>query len=139
MVKYNRVTVIFYAIVDNNSSDICWPTDQAIATLQKYKLDVVKVQSLGLFTDFESLCNVIYKTFRDIAKGKIVEEEEGSVLYLIKRDKSGDISQDKVLSLAKLKTLEYRIFRKMREKLRNYFRTKVTLPSTICQRFKREV
>ncbi len=32
----------------------------------------------------------------------------------------GNTDQEKVLSLCKLKTLEYRVFRKLREKLRNF-------------------
>lgn len=36
-----------------------------------------------------------------------------------------DANQDEILSLSKLKTLEYRLFRKMREKLRNYATNKV--------------
>jgi len=48
-----------------------------------------------------------------------MEEEEGAVLYMIKRDKD-DAKLDDVISLSKLKTLEYRLFRKMREKLRNF-------------------
>jgi len=68
------------------------------------------------------LCNGLFKIFRDVAKSKIIEEEEGSVIYMVKRDKSGDSSKDKVISLAKLKTIEYRVFRKIREKLRGYYR-----------------
>lgn len=62
-----------------------------------------------------SLCQV----FKDVAKSEIAKDEEGNVLYFIKRAK--DNSGDKVLSLAKLKTLEYRLFRKMREKLRGFY------------------
>lgn len=40
------------------------------------------------------------------------------------RDSSGDNTKDKVLSMAKLKTIEYRIFRKMREKLRGFYNNK---------------
>ncbi len=43
------------------------------------------------------------------------------MLYFIKR--SHDL-HDEVLSLCKLKTLEYRLFRKMREKLRNFISKK---------------
>lgn len=42
------------------------------------------------------------------------------MLYFMKRDKRGP-DYDQVLSLCKLKTLEYRLFRKMREKLRNFY------------------
>ncbi len=82
----------------------------------------MKIESFGLFNDYDSLCNGVYKGFREVAKSKIADEEEGSVLYFIKRNKSGNFKDDKVLSLAKLKTIEYRIFRKMREKLRGYFK-----------------
>jgi len=42
------------------------------------------------------------------------------VLYFVKKSADG-ARELEVLSLAKLKTLEYRLFRKMREKLRYFF------------------
>lgn len=56
--------------------------------------------------------------FQDVSKSEIAKEEEGNVLYIVSKGENG--ASDKVLSLAKLKTLEYRLFRKMREKLRNF-------------------
>ena len=58
------------------------------------------------------------KVFKDVSKSEIAKDEEGNVLYFLERKPSGE---SKVLSLAKLKTLEYRLFRKMREKLRGYY------------------
>jgi hypothetical protein len=49
----------------------------------------------------------------------IREEEEGAVMYFVLRH-AEDSNKDQVLSLGKFKTLEYRLFRKMREKLRNF-------------------
>ncbi len=74
-----------------------------------------------------------------MAKSKIVEEEEGSVLYLIKRDK--DRLKDEVLSMCKLKTLEYRIFRKIREKLRHFYKDnkKTKTPETVIKAFDKEM
>ena len=59
-------------------------------------------------------------------------------MYFIKRDRE-DAKGDEVLSLSKLKTLEYRLFRKIREKLRNYV-TKKSLahPDSIKERFIKE-
>ena len=68
----------------------------------------------------DNLCRV----FKDVAKSEIAEEEEGNVLYFVERPADG--SESKVLSLCKLKTLEYRLFRKMREKLRNHYARKVS-------------
>jgi hypothetical protein len=82
------------------------------------------------------------QAFRDVAKGKIVEEEEGSVVYLTKRDASGDDTKDKVLSMAKLKTIEYRIFRKMREKLRGFYCNKTQGTgdsSSLVKKFQKEM
>ena len=64
------------------------------------------------------MCDQLEKTFKDVAKSSIAQDEEGNVLYFIKK---GENDNDKVLSLAKLKTLEYRLFRKMREKLRGFY------------------
>ena len=121
MVLYNRETLMFYAIVDNSSPEICWPFNKALDLLKQYHLDVVQVESLGSYQTFGALCDGLCTAFRDVAKGKIVEEEEGSVIYLTMRHKSGKLEDDQVLSLCKLKTIEYRIFRKMREKLRSYY------------------
>ena len=82
MVLYNRETFIFYAVVDNSSPEICWPIDRALALLKRFTLDIVSVESLGIYNTFHGLCDGLTKAFRDVAKGKIVEEEEGSVVYL---------------------------------------------------------
>jgi hypothetical protein len=55
-----------------------------------------------------------------VAKSSIKQDEEGSVLYFVKKSKYN--GEERVVSLAKLKTLEYRLFRKMREKLRHFFK-----------------
>ena len=67
------------------------------------------------------MCDALCRVFKDVAKSEIAEEEEGNVLYFIKRPAEGTEGPSEVLSLCKLKTLEYRLFRKMREKLRNYY------------------
>lgn len=123
MVKYNRIAIIFYAVVDNYSREICWPCEESFALFKKHGLDMVKAETIGLYNNFDVLCDGLYRNFIDVSKSRIAEDEEGSVLYLIKRDKKNP-ERDTVLSLFKLKTLEYRLFRKMREKLRRFFRPK---------------
>ena len=51
-----------------------------------------------------------------VSKAGLDEEEEGSVLYFVECD-SVDVTGITV-ALCKLKTLEYRIYRKLREKLK---------------------
>lgn len=59
-------------------------------------------------------------------------------MYFVKRH-SQDKSLDEILSLSKLKTLEYRLFRKMREKLRNFIDGKTTAgPDLLKEKFIKE-
>lgn len=69
------------------------------------------------------MCDALCRVFKDVAKSEIAQEEEGNVLYFIKRPNAAVSAEAKseVMSLCKLKTLEYRLFRKMREKLRHFF------------------
>ena len=127
MVKYSRVTIIFYAVVENSSMKDCIPCDQAWTLFDKWGLDKVAIQTLGSFDDYGNLCDSLCRVFKDVAKSEIAQEEEGNVLYFIKRPKQQGAAaatqngEGEVLSLCKLKTLEYRLFRKMREKLRNFY------------------
>ena len=83
MVLYTRETIIFYGIVGNYSAELCWPMDRALKLFSKHHMDVVGVESLGVYSTYDDLCDGLYQAFRDVAKGKIVEEEEGSVVYLV--------------------------------------------------------
>lgn len=83
----------------------------------RFELDSVRQESLGVFQDYNKLCDTLEQTFKQVSRSPISTDEEGNVLYFQKVAKQGQ----EVLSLAKLKTLEYRLFRKMREKLRNAY------------------
>ena len=72
-----------------------------------------------MYTDYDHLCDDLQSEFERVSGLSIKEEEEGSVIYFVLRHRE-DSKMDQVLSLAKLKTLEYRLFRKMREKLRDF-------------------
>lgn len=89
LVKYSRVTIIFYAVVSNNSEEDCWPCDQAWSLFNKYGLDKVHAISLGKFNNYDKMCDVLCQTFKDVAKSEIAKDEEGNVLYFIKRTKDG--------------------------------------------------
>ena len=67
------------------------------------------------------MCDSLCRVFKDVAKSEIAEEEEGNVLYFVNRPAKEGEEGSEILSLCKLKTLEYRLFRKMREKLRNFY------------------
>jgi hypothetical protein len=99
---------------------------------------MVKAETYGVFNNFDKLCDSYIELFSEISKSRITEEEEGCVLYMVKRDAKNP-EADEVLSLCKVKTLEYRLFRKMREKLKNYCRGRTKKsPDYIVNSFKLE-
>jgi hypothetical protein len=101
-------------------------------------LDVVKIESLGVYSDYDHMCDDLESEYVRVSGMTIREEEEGAVLYMLKRHKES-ANKDEVISLSKFKTLEYRLFRKMREKLRNYVTRKTQANSdSLIDRFIRE-
>lgn len=79
----------------------------------------MKIDVLGVYSDYDKLCDDLEKEYVKVSGKSIRDEEEGAVLYMVKRHKE-EPKHDEILSLSKFKTLEYRLFRKMREKLRSF-------------------
>jgi hypothetical protein len=119
LIRYLKHTILFYAIVDNNSEENSLTVPQAYEVFRKFKLDVVPYEHIGVFDDHKSLCQALDKLYVRIAESSIIYEEEGSVIYLSEVNKSNR-KEDRILVLCKLKTLEYRVYRKLREKLKNH-------------------
>jgi hypothetical protein len=46
-------------------------------------LDKVDFLSLGVFNDYDIMCDSLCKVFKDVAKSEIAKDEEGNVLYFI--------------------------------------------------------
>ena len=139
LVKYPRETIIFFAVVDNNSPKICLLPEDSYKVFKKHGLDVVNIETLGVYNDYDKLCDDLEKEYVRVAGMSISEEEEGAVLYMVVRHKDNP-AKDDILSLSKFKTLEYRLFRKMREKLRGFYeyRTGKATSDQLIERFIKE-
>jgi hypothetical protein len=166
LVKYSSQTVVFYALVDNNSRVTCLPPILALAFLQRFGIDHVKVEKFGTFRRLDELYGAIDELFSRVATQSIEDGEEGSVLYFTRDTpdvhplvleaeavffSGGKIEvpyddlrlaceHSEVVSLAKLKTLEYRVWRKLREKLKNFAaaQEKSKSASMTLEKFKKE-
>ena len=53
---YPRVTLIFYAMIDNSSKAICEAITKTRDLLSTFGLDAVPLTQVGTFQDYESLC-----------------------------------------------------------------------------------
>lgn len=48
---------MFYAVVNNMSKMICHLPEKTFELLKKYKLDVVRIKSMGIYNDYDTLCD----------------------------------------------------------------------------------
>jgi hypothetical protein len=44
---------------------------------------MVSIQSCGIVDSYDGFCDMVYTLFKNVAKSKIVDDEEGSVLYMV--------------------------------------------------------
>ncbi len=87
LVKYSRETIVFYAVVDNLSKKICKLPEESYALFKKYKLDTVRINSMGLYNDYDHMCDDLQREFERVSGLSISEEEEGMVIYFVLRHK----------------------------------------------------
>lgn len=118
MVKYDQEEIIFYAVVEKLNTQACLPFEEGNAIIKKMGLPCVRMESFPQITSKEQLGKLIHELDQRVAKSPVEELGEGSVIYFESKDpETGKLS---VLNLCKLKTLDYRFWRKLREKLKNY-------------------
>jgi hypothetical protein len=48
---------VFYAVVENYSKRMCMLPEDSVALFKKYKLDIVNIDSMGLYNDYDHLCD----------------------------------------------------------------------------------
>eukprot|EP01022_Parablepharisma_sp_SALTPOND_P030325 TRINITY_DN75_c0_g3_i1.p2 TRINITY_DN75_c0_g3~~TRINITY_DN75_c0_g3_i1.p2 ORF type:complete len:593 (-),score=97.08 TRINITY_DN75_c0_g3_i1:6164-7942(-) len=118
LVKYEKETILFYAVVDNAGITNCIGPAAAMALFDKYGLDHVSCESVGVYQTMEALLEGIKKTYISICLESLDNEEEGLALYIATKG----LPEDYTISLCKVKTLEYRIYRKIRETVKNQIR-----------------
>ena len=111
---YKERDIIFYGIVNNNKllSQKCLPLSESFNLFKKYNLSYTEYAPSQKYNTLEELFNYINEQFDVIFDKSLQESGEGNVVYF-----SCEIDgKESVKGLGKLKTFEYRFFRKIREK-----------------------
>ena len=142
IVKYQKEEIIFYAVVENNSAYSCIPVIESYYYFRKFNIRCTGIKKIGRFFGFGELCQSLVTTFMNISIEDLNMGGEGSVIYFCQNgfndyerldmielkvflneiDDTPDefimeVAQNQsILSLGKIKTIEYRIYRKIREK-----------------------
>ena len=112
---YNKNDVIFFGIVNNENYDneICLPLKKSFEIFKKYNLSYVPIEPSSQYENFDKLKVYIDEKYDEVLLRDLEKGGEGCVIYISEVDENGN---EKVLTLAKLKTFEYRFYRKLREK-----------------------
>ena len=59
--------------------------ERSYAFFKRYGMDVAPIVSLGSCKSYDELCDVMYCAFRDISLPSLSQENEGAVIYFVKR------------------------------------------------------
>ena len=112
---YNKRDVIFYGIVNNSMYDneICLPLKKSFEIFKKYNLSFVPNEVSPIYDNFSKLKVYLDEKYDEILLRNLENGGEGCVVYIAEVDENGN---ENVLTLGKLKTFEYRFYRKIREK-----------------------
>ncbi|CAK74799.1 unnamed protein product (macronuclear) [Paramecium tetraurelia] len=112
LVKYDNISLKFFSRVKHSSLETCEPLGESRLLFQQYQLPTVSCR-LEVQVDSKENLIIELKKLKDMIKIRSIEEEgEGAVLYLVN-------NQDQCLTLGKLKTIEYKIHRQIREALKD--------------------
>eukprot|EP00439_Symbiodinium_sp_Y106_P022885 s4688_g2.t2 len=106
----------WFAIVPNYGDELCWPPSSSIAFLQQTGLPTVtlKIVGPGPFKSVDETFSALQETFLSTEKSKLQDVGEGYVMYLTSKSHKDDTGQ--VVNLAKMKSADYRLLRRMRER-----------------------
>ena len=58
---------MFYAIVDNDKPLVCELMEDSVKVFKKFDFNITTVQSLGVYQEYDKLCDDIEREFRLVA------------------------------------------------------------------------
>lgn len=118
IMKYSKIQIIFYALIENEDKEICADPDIAYSFFQRFKLEMSKRIKFDNIKTFEEMNNVLFDMSKKIAAAPMEEEGEGSVIYFTSLNKK--TGKRKMLGMCKIKSYDYCAFRELREKLKKF-------------------
>ena len=111
IVEYKEENIQFFAIVKHQSDFACANPDTAFRIFKKFRLSYVNYEKIGTYFSIEELSLSLCQISKNIGQSSLDDEKEGSVFYFV--------AQENCINLCKVKTTEYKVLRKLREKAKN--------------------
>ena len=127
MVRYSEQRLLFHSIVNNYSRNPTVLPECAYAFFKRYKMDVTPIKSLGICKNYDEICDLMYCAFCETSLATLAQANEGAIIYFVKRasgkeaaNTAAESKKDRVISISKIETLEYKILSEMCSKLRSF-------------------
>ena len=121
LIKYPRETICFHSVVEKHrtketAKDTAYCLPNSTSILKRHPLDVVPTRVCGIFETYDALCDKLSEVHRQVSNSSLSASEEGAVLTFIRRSET---SSDSVISMCKIKSVEYQTLRLMVDLLQN--------------------
>lgn len=114
LVKYEKQGFMFYSLVHKYTEDEAMNPKEAFDKIKSLGLQCVTHKEHPACKTWQDLNALLKGLYKEIKESGIEKREEGVVVYIVSQ-KEG---KETLHSICKLKTLEYMVYRKLREKLR---------------------
>ena len=82
-------------------------------------IDVVPHRACGTFSSYEDLCAELADLHKQVTNSTLSASEEGAVITFIRRNGEGGATSDHVISMCKIKSVEYSSLSLLLELLRS--------------------
>ena len=144
LVRYPEEQLIFFAVVPKHDSKVCLPEKSTKKIFEKFSLKHVKTTTFSSLKTLEEVGEVLYKLESEISASTVSERGEGSILYIESREPPQPHSTPskplqatshtpqaptnapppEVITMVKINSLEYKFFGKLRQRLKNWYKSK---------------
>lgn len=112
LIKYGRETICFHSVMrkertaETAGATLFCEVDN-FAILKRHPIDVVPNRVCGVYSTYDELCSSLSEIHKQVVNSSLSASEEGAVLTFIRRNGEGSTTPDAVISMCKVKSVEY--------------------------------
>lgn len=112
LIKYPRETISFHSVIQKqrtaaNAKETTYCVTDSFNILKRFPIDVTPNRICGVYGNYEELCSSLAEIHKQVTNSSLASSEEGAVLTFIRRNPEGSQEADSVISMCKVKSVEY--------------------------------
>ena len=118
LIKYPRETISFHSVIKkertaSNAKDTTYCVPDSFSILKRFPIDVAPNRICGVYESYDELCTSLAEIHKQVTNSSLFTSEEGAVLTFIRRNPEGNSEADSVISMCKVKSVEYQALKLM--------------------------